>query len=145
MRLAPSLPTVLALAAVAAACGAGEGSKLFGEQTEPCAPIVLTNDDTDAAAISTGTECVLAEIDAGRPVTWDVLALTVEGDPIPTRYAFDGDEITITRDDTRDEFGTGGVTVERCDGIRRGTWLPEGTGCSPAGGDGFRDESLPTG
>ena len=143
MRRTAALPTVFALGAIVAACG-GEGSKVFGEQTEPCAPLVLTNGDEDTASISTATECLLAEIAARRPVTWDVLAVTVEGDPIPTRYAFDGARITITRDDTRDEFGRGGVTVERCDGLRRGTWLPEGTDCTAAGGDGFRDDSLPT-
>ena len=73
------------------------------------------------------------------------MARTVEGDPVPTRYEFDGTRVTITTDFTRDSFGNGGVEEQRCDGVRRTRFLPEGVECSLFGGDGFRSDSLPGG
>ncbi len=126
------------------ACGA-DGSKVFGAQTEPCQPTELTNSAEDEQRVENGAECFMAEYEAGREVVWDVLSLTVEGDPIPTRYEFNGETVTITRDASRDEFGPGGVDEQRCNGVRRTDRLPEGIDCDPARGDGFKSDSLPGG
>lgn len=135
---------LVAVWAVVAACGgSGDGSMIFGERSGPCAPTVLANEDDDAEKVEEGADCFLAELDAGRPVVWDVLLVTVEGDPIPTRYEFDGDTVTITADNSRDAFGSDGVERQRCDSVRRTNWLPEGVDCATTGGDGFDSQSLP--
>ena len=133
---------LLASVSIVAACG-GEGSLVFGETSEPCAPVVLSNDVDDEAKLASAASCLEAAIDAGRPFTWDLLQVTVEGDPIPTRYAFDGDEFTITEDSTRDEFGSGGVFVARCATLDLSGFRPVGEDCTGASGDGFDSESLP--
>lgn len=139
-----SAATFLGLCAVTNACG-GDGSKVFGDRSEPCSSTVLTNGSDDDQKIDDGTECLMTEFEAGRSVVWDVLVPTVEGDPIPTRYAFDGDTVSITTDFSRDTFGGGGVDEQRCDGLRRTSRLPEGVDCTTSGGDGFKSSSLPGG
>lgn len=143
MRLLSAI-TFLGLLAVTTGCG-GDGSKVFGDQSEPCPATVLTNGSDDDQKIDDGADCLMTEFEAGRPVVWDVLVPTVEGDPIPTRYAFDGDSVTITTDFSRDTFGGGGVDQQRCDGLRRTSRLPEGVDCSTSSGDGFDSDSLPGG
>ena len=80
-------------------CG-GDGSKVFGESAEPCAPVLSQRDQ---AAVDDGADCFISEVSDGNVVVWDVMSWTDEGDPVPIRYEFDGDKVTIT------------------DGIRRGT------------------------
>lgn len=143
MRLLPAA-TLVGLCAVAVACGGG-GSKVFGERSQTCSATVLTNDFDDDQKIANGAECLMAEFEAGRPVVWDVLVPTVEGDPIPSRYAFDGESVIITTDFSHDTFGNGGVDERRCAGLRRTTRLPEGVDCNRSGGDGFKSSSLPGG
>lgn len=126
------------------ACGR-DGSKIFGDQSLPCPATVLTNGSDDEQKIDAGSECLMTEFEADRPVVWDVLLPTVEGDPIPTRYAFDGDIVTITTDSSHDTFGSGGVDEQRCNGLRRTSRLPEGVDCSNSSGDGFKSSSLPGG
>lgn len=141
MRLL-SAAIVLGLCVAITACG-GDGSKVFGGESGPCPAIVLTNGVDDEQQVADGSECLMTEFESGRAVVWDVLQVTVEGDPIPTRYAFDGDIVTITTDSSRDTFGTGGVNEQRCDRLRRTAWLPEGVDCTTSGGDGFESSSLP--
>ena len=127
-------------AALLAGCGA-DGSKVFGEKAEPCPPVLSQRDQ---GAVEVGAVCFISEVAAGNPVVWDVMSWTDEGDPIPIRYEFNGDKVTITRDSSRDTYGSGGVIRERCDSVVRGATLPQGVDCNSAPGDGFESESLPT-
>jgi hypothetical protein len=135
----------IAVFAVAACAGddAGDAGLEFGIQGEPCAPTVLRNEPDDEQIARAGSTCFLSEAEAGRPVVWDVLVPTVEGDPIPRRYDFDGRTFTITVDATRDEFGNSGVSVVRCEVVAAGRFLPEWSDCDDASGEGFRSDSLP--
>lgn len=117
-------------------------TKVFGEHRGPCAPTVLNNGPDDQQTLSAGSACFLAEYDAGRPVIWDVLVPTVEGDPIVSRYDYDGTAITITTDYTFDNFGSGGVIAERWASVLSTNWLPDGYDCTTTTGQGFRADSL---
>ncbi len=128
-------------------------TKVFGDQSSPCAPTVLSNGPDDPEMAETGATCLLSEIEAGRPVVWDVLMPTVEGDPIVTRYEFDGATVTITADYSFDTFGSGGVIEQRCAAIRPSRssrtagaygWLPEGVSCTTSSGEGFQPDSVST-
>lgn len=150
MRPAPAVVArrtslILAVtAAVVVGCGDAHGGDLvFGAADTACDSIVLTNDPEDEAAVADGSACFLAEVDADRPTVWDVRSVTVEGDPTPVRYDFDGDRVTITTDDRRDEFGSGGVHVQVCDGVEATAWLPAGTDCVGSRGSGFDGDLLP--
>lgn len=120
-----------------------DGSKVFGEQSSPCAPTVLTNDVDDREKAQAGSDCFFGEVNAGRAVVWDVLIPTVEGDPIPTRYEFTSGVTVITEDSTRDTYGQGFVRVQRCQDVQPTNWLPEGVDCEGIDGDGFQSDSLP--
>jgi hypothetical protein len=134
--VAPTLPPVVTAPLPA--------TKIFGEHGDPCKPTVLTNGSDDAELIKAGAECMLGEFDAGRAVTWDVIISTVEGDPIVTRYAFDGTIVTITTDYSFDNFGSGGVAEQRCTGLAVTDieWLPEGVECTTSNGEGFQPDSV---
>jgi len=135
---------LVALVGVATACGGRPGESLvFGEHDDACRPTVLRNDLEDDARLADGGDCFLAEVSAGRPVVWDVLTLTVEGDPIPVRYRYDGTNVVITEDVRRDEFGDAGVRVRRCTTAVEGDRLPEGVDCERTDGDGFVSDGLP--
>lgn len=140
-RLAPAVFCVLSVAA--SACSANDASLVFGEDVDSCAPIVLRNDPDDERVVKDGVDCFMVEIEAGQPIVWDVLATTVEGDPVPMRYDFDGDVVVITTDQSRDSYGSGGVDQQRCDGVRRTGYLPEGVDCETSPGVGFKSDSLP--
>jgi hypothetical protein len=118
-------------------------SKVFGETTEPCDVTVLNNGPEDEVKIAEGAACFVGEFEAQRPLVWDVVVVTVEGDPIPSRYSFDGETVIITTDYSFDNFGSGGVVELRCSSVRLSNWLPEGTDCSSHDGEGFRPDSLP--
>jgi hypothetical protein len=120
-------------------------TKDFGESSGPCGVTVLTNGPDDEVNLADGAACFVREFDSGRPLVWDVAIATVEGDPIPTRYDFDGQIVFITTDYSFDNFGSGGVAELRCASVRLTNWLPEGTDCSSHEGEGFRPESLPYG
>lgn len=126
--------------ALLAGCG-GDGSKVFGETAEPCSPVLSQRDQ---GAVDDGAACFISEVSAGNPVVWDVMSWTDEGDPIPIRYEFDGDKVTITTDSTRDTYGSGDVIRERCDSVVGGSGLPLGVDCTSVPGDGFKSKSLPT-
>ncbi|MBK6501548.1 MULTISPECIES: hypothetical protein [Candidatus Neomicrothrix] len=85
----------------------------------------------------------MTEFEAGSPVVWDVVFSTTEGDPVPVRHEFDGKTVTITTDSSFDDFGSGEVDVQVCEGIRRAEALVEGVGCGSSSGDGFRADSVP--
>ena len=125
--------------------GALAATKEFGETTGSCDVTVLDNGPDDEINLADGAGCFVREVDAGRPVVWDVVIATVEGDPIPTRYDFNGEMVTITTDYSFDNFGSGGVAELRCASVRLTNWLPEGTDCGSHEGQGFRSESLPYG
>lgn len=140
-----SVTVTAALVASLVACGGSNGDDglVFGESIAPCAPTVLSNDVDDQTKARDGSSCLLAAVETGEPVTWDVLRVTVEGDPMPIRYAYDGEFVVITDDSTRDEFGAGVVSVRRCAGVAPTDWLPEGRDCVGTNGPGFDDASLP--
>lgn len=140
-----SVFVVGSMIAAITACGsaASEGSLVFGDQEGPCTATILRNEIEDERDVDEGAACFLGEVDAERAVVWDVLAPTVEGDPILIRYDFDGETVTITTDSTRDEFGNGRVTAQRCEGVQPTRWLPEGVECQGASAEGFRSDSLP--
>lgn len=117
-------------------------TKVFGEHVGACAPTTLDNGPDDQQLLGAGAACFLAEHEAGRPVVWDVLIPTDEGDPIVNRFDYDGTEVTITTDYTFDNFGSGGVIEERCAGVVSTTWLPDGADCTTSTGAGFRADSL---
>ena len=135
---------IVVLLAVAPACGGGPSESLvFGEHDDACEPTVLRNEVDDDARLADGGDCFVAEVAAGRPVVWDLLRLTVEGDPIPVRYDYDGTEVVITEDFRRDAFGDAGVRVRRCTSAVGGDPLPEGVDCERTDGDGFVSDGLP--
>lgn len=142
----PLAVTVAGLCVLTAGRGAGgsraDGSKVFGEQTEPCPATSLSNDLDDQIA-NQGTDCFMTEFEAGSPVVWDVVFSTTEGDPVPVRYEFDGETVTITTDSSFDDFGSGEVDVQVCEGIRRAEALVEGVDCESSSGDGFRADTVP--
>ena len=119
-----------------------EPTKVFGERSGPCGPTVLTNGNDDQRVLDVGIACFLEEVDAGRPLVWDLLVPTVEGDPIVTRYDFDGTSVVITTDNSFDNFGSGGVFEERCAGVLPTNWLPDGIDCTARTGIGFIESSL---
>lgn len=119
-----------------------EPTKVFGEHPGPCGPTVLTNGNDDQRVLDAGIACFLDEVDAGRPLVWDLLVPTVEGDPIVTRYDFDGSSVVITTDNSFDNFGSGGVFEERCTGVVPTNWLPAGIDCTTGTGTGFIEASL---
>lgn len=120
-------------------------SKVFGEATGACGVTVLNNGPDDEVKIAEGAACFVGEFEAQRPLVWDVVVATVEGDPIPSRYSFDGETVIITTDYSFDNFGSGGVVELRCTSVRLSNWLPEGINCSSHDGEGFRPNSLPYG
>lgn len=120
-------------------------SKVFGETTGPCGVTVLNNGPDDEVEVAEGAACFVDEFEARRPLVWDVVVATVEGDPIPSRYRFDGETVIITTDYSFDNFGSGGVVELRCSSVRLSNWLPEGIDCSSHDGEGFRADSLPDG
>ena len=118
-------------------------SKVFGETTGPCGVTVLNNGPDDEVKMAEGAACFVGEVEAQRPLVWDVVVATVEGDPVPSRYSFDGETVIITTDYSFDNFGSGGVVELRCTSVRLSNWLPEGINCSSHDGEGFRPDSLP--
>lgn len=121
-----------------------EPTKVFGEHDGPCAPTVLTNGNDDQSVLDEGVACFIEQFQAGRPLVWDVLIPTVEGDPIVTRYEYDGASVVITTDNSFDNFGSGGVLEQRCLDILATSWLPGGVDCTTSAGVGFVESSLVT-
>ena len=119
------------------------GNLRFGEDDSACMSTVLDNGPDDADRVAAGSGCFLAEVDAGRATTWDLLALTTEGGPIVWRYEFDGNAVTITADHTHDDFGGGPVKVEQCASVESSAHVPVGVDCVAAAGPGFDSDGLP--
>lgn len=117
-------------------------TKRFGEYTSVCDPTRLTNGDDDQTVLATGVACFLAEHDAGRPVIWDVLIPTDEGDPIVYRYDDNATTITITTDYSFDNYGSGGVIEQRCTDVAATNWLPAGVDCTSSAAEGFQEVGI---
>jgi hypothetical protein len=131
---------VIAVLVAVAACSEGTPAgpaHVFGEVQDGCGVTVLTNDVDDDAKLRSGADCLMARVDAGDPVEWDLLVPTIEGDPILYRFASDGATITITQDPTRDELGGSGVLVELCETVDDTGYIPVGAACTASSGVPF--------
>lgn len=113
----------------------------FAANDTVCVSAVLRNELEDEVILAEFEECLLAEVDAGRPITADVRALTVEGDPIWYRYSFDGELVLTIFDSRADTFGQGTVEAQECDGLEPGGGLPRGRGCVDITMPGFPDDN----
>lgn len=125
---------------MAVACSGSDSASnepIYGTEDTVCTSVRLANEDNDDAVLASAVDCLIAEVDAGRPVTVDIAAVTVEGDPIYNRFTYDGDRILIVEDNRADEFGRPVVVARSCAGISTGQWFPEGTDCEPADHPGF--------
>lgn len=110
---------------------------VFGTDPGPCGVTVLTNDVDDQATLAAAVSCAIAEVDAARVFTWDLLVPTVEGDPILHRFVGDGDGVVVTIDTTRDSFGSRSVLVQVCETIDDTGSVPVGVDCSDSTGVPF--------
>ncbi len=112
----------------------------FGADDTTCASVTLAGDAEDAQPIRDGAECLIAEIEAGNPVTIDFSIGTIEGDQIYSRYAFDGEEILIVRDDRADEFGSNDIVARVCQSVEAELFgPPSGVDCLGLRHGGFTD------
>lgn len=130
----------IAVLVALAACSEGTPARpapVFGEIQDGCGVTVLTNDVGDDAKLRDGVDCLIAHVDAGDPVEWDLLVPTIEGDPILYRYASEGAMVTVTRDPTRDQFGGSGVLVEVCETVDDTGYIPVGADCTASSGVPF--------
>jgi len=132
---------IVAVLVVLSACSADDEpvstTPIFGTEDTTCESVTLRNEDNDEQLLTQAVDCLLGEIDAGRPVTVDISAATVEGDPIYNRFAFDGERILIVEDNRADGFGRPEVQAQWCSGIATGVWVPEGVDCEDADHPGF--------
>ena len=112
---------------------------IFGTEDTVCESAQLSGDLSEAnnALGEALTECFITEVEAGRPVTVDVVEPTIEGDPIYTRYSYDGDRTLIVRDDRADEFGSAIVQADLCLTVRPVRWLLQGVTCDRVDHPGF--------
>jgi hypothetical protein len=55
--------------------------------------------------------------ETGKKDTIRVVAYTKEGDPILTDLTFNGKQLEVTEDNTRDEYGNGGIRTLTCEKI----------------------------
>jgi len=126
----------LALVAVVG-CGSGQ-SLVFGELDQAC-PSFHPDSASDRFEAAS---CFASEVEAGRPVVWDVFTFTTEG-PIIIRHDYDGQIITVTEDRSRDAFGDGKVAVKECEGIHVGaSGQTYPSDCKDTNGPGFSDEGF---
>lgn len=110
---------------------------IFGTEDTTCTSVTTRNEDDDVQIIASAVDCLFAEIEAGRPVTVDIAALSAEGDPIYYRYAYDGERVLVVEDNRADEFGRPNVTSLSCARLERTGWVPERFDCLDADHDGF--------
>ena len=132
----------LVLGSVLGACSDGDeeaesAAPPIGSVDGPCEVTVLTNGIDDQMVLTKGSDCFFGEVNAGRPVVWDTVIPTVEGDPILYRYEVDESGVTITEDARRDAFGSRSVLVRVCETVVRSEFLPEGIGCVESSGPGM--------
>lgn len=71
--------------------------------------------------------------ETGKKDNIRVVAYTKEGDPILTDLAFDGENLEVTRDNTRDEYGNNEIKTFKCESI-----LVEGKKYSIIGCEGYK-------
>lgn len=138
--------TILVAALVVALAGCGLTADLpdpdapvipaVGAVDTECGPTVLMDGPGDAADMRSGSECFLAEVDAGRGTVWDVVSTMPDGDVVIRRFDFDGKFVWITVDSTRARPGDRAVVVWRCQAIEPiADGLPEGSECSESAGE----------
>lgn len=116
----------------------GALSRTFGGNDTVCrsvliAPLAPPEEGQAASA------CLLAEIDAARPVVLDFGLITNEGDPIYYRYAFDGTQTLVVNDSRLDAFGSQIVVAQLCQTIEPGPLVPVPSGCSPTTSTGIAE------
>ncbi|MEH7443007.1 DUF4362 domain-containing protein [Bacillus sp. JJ1122] len=70
--------------------------------------------------------------ETGQKDTIRVVAYTKEGDPILTDLTFNGKQLDVTRDNTRDEYGVGDIRTLTCEKI-----IVEGKKYSMTGCEGY--------
>ncbi|MGI9606470.1 MAG: DUF4362 domain-containing protein [Acidimicrobiales bacterium] len=144
---------VLLVLVAIAACGSGdpvttdggdgadisvsETERSFGANDNQCTSVRLKNEVEDEAVRAEALECFFGEYDAGTPVIVDLAIPTVEGDDLYHRYDYDGSSVLIVIDTRLDEFGSGGVSAQRCTAVEPGRFLPEGVECEDVDHAGF--------
>ncbi len=137
-------PLLLAASLLLATCGGSTDPQVvFGADDRRCTSIALSNSPEDADLVDEFGDCLAAAYLAGVPFTADVSRPTVEGDPIYTHFAYDGETVLIVTDNRLDQFGTGTVTAEQCAElifaplVRFGDWMPMGEDCTEQPHGGF--------
>lgn len=134
-----------ALIAIVAVLGAScssdptpvSAAPIFGTEDTTCTSVTTRNEDDDLEIVASAVDCLFTEIEAGRPVTVDIAALSAEGDPIYYRYAYDGDRVLVVEDNRADEFGRPIVISLSCARLERTGWVPDRFDCIDADHDGF--------
>ncbi len=143
-RTTAAIGVLAAFGTLGAACGnaadrQSSADAVFGAADTTCTSVELTNDDGDDALLREAVACLMAEIEADRSVTVDIVVPTAEGDPIFHRFAFDGAATLLVVDSRADTYGDGMVRATRCAVVRwDGVSLPEGVDCVPVDHAGFR-------
>ncbi len=81
----------------------------------------------------TATRCIIDAAAGGRRARLQESRPTIEGDPIITSYLVRADGVVeVTRDTTKDRFGTPGISTETCTGpVAKGGMLTF-TSCEPS-------------
>jgi hypothetical protein len=92
------------------------------------------HDTDDQTRLGEGVDCLFDRVSDGQPVVWDLLVQTIEGDPILYRFDGNGSRVTTTEDQTRDQFGSGGVVTRICGSVEDTGLIPQGFGCTESPG-----------
>ncbi len=90
----------------------------FGH-ADPCPYTRLTNSADDEANLSEGRACFDRTVAEGTPITWDLEAFTVEGDPVFYRVEWQDDTYSIFFDASADTYG-GGSGTDKCAALASG-------------------------
>ncbi len=109
----------------------------FGANDEQCESTVIEIDQDYQFGLANGQKCFLAQVNDGVPVVWDLVFVTVHGDPIFTRHVFDGEAIWFLRDVRADKYDSPSVTAQACHDVDLNTLAYEGSGCEPSDYPGF--------
>ena len=142
----PSRSVYVLIAVVVALIASGCTSS--GESTEP--PIFGTQDTVCVSVRYYGTasahlagdsiDCLMDQVEAGQPVTVDVLATTADG-PIFRRYSFDGQTTLYVQDSRGDSkvsvSGLPPVFANRCRTLQRTANFPSISDCEAVEHPGF--------
>jgi len=81
----------------------------------------------------TAMRCVIDAAAGGRQARLQESRLTIEGDPIFTSYLVRTDGVVeVTRDTTKDRYGTPGISTETCTGPVARNGMLTFTSCEPS-------------